>query len=507
MSSKQGDSFEARIALVIANGGFIIKQQPYQVRHQGMTIGDLDVLAEDPNTGARIGVSCKEWFSSTPGSQEFSHFVEMLEHEELKHGIFASATSISETISPRIEYVKNKKGIIIMQLDYDEIRKLEAWAHSKQEWEIEDYFRSRLGLVIQKRTTIADVKRSQTSYQTGKTIEVENLIPINYWNEAPEYIRNRDFSAEESTLKVNPYLVVKYAIDVAAYHPGTGDLLKRNNDEGIIVIDAVHGKILDYGDTISSHVCEFYENAEIQSEIKETNFKVVKNIPRIEEREYVSLLKSTIAEQNEIRAKYYTAKEEERIVIKRPRADEVRILHRSIIYVPIWDVKFKLGTHSYKRLYLAYDGGIIQDEMESCGTCKRHTISICAECGGTSCEKHEKKCQSCTNILCPACAKTCIDCGRAFCSIHKPTQGCVICKFLLCENCSGVDCSVCSNMTCKEHREKCIVCPNVVCSNHVTTKKLAMITKKFCSQSCLNVFDESYKSVSAFGKLRKIIGK
>ena len=121
--SKPGESFESQIALMLHSADFVIKEQPHRIMHKGRQIGDLDVLAQDPSSGEVIGVSCKDWHGQTPGSEQFSHLIEMLEFENLKYGIFASSGSIAHTLPLRAEYVRNAKGINIILLGYDEIKK------------------------------------------------------------------------------------------------------------------------------------------------------------------------------------------------------------------------------------------------------------------------------------------------------------------------------------------------------------------------------------------------
>ena len=180
MSSKQGDSFEVRIAHLLNIAGFHIKELQHRVIYDGQNIGDLDIVAEDPKTHAVIGVSCKEWLSGPPGSEQFSHFIEMLEFENLKYGIFASATSIPETIFARVPFAKDKKGINAILLDHDKILQLEEWAHAKQEWQIEADLRHGFGLETSKSTTLGDMKQVQNTNFRGRIIECDELlIPVN----------------------------------------------------------------------------------------------------------------------------------------------------------------------------------------------------------------------------------------------------------------------------------------------------------------------------------------
>lgn len=137
-----------------------------------------------------------------PGSQEFSHFVEMLEVEGLRHGIFASANDISDAILPRLEFVRNQKGINIMLLAGEKIENLRNLAFSKQDWQVDDMLRTGLGLQVSKRT-LGDTIAAQKMSIGGKTVRCKNLIPVNYWVQAPDYIQDQNFSPEEANLRLS----------------------------------------------------------------------------------------------------------------------------------------------------------------------------------------------------------------------------------------------------------------------------------------------------------------
>gem|GEM_PF-3018908 len=477
--------------------------------YQGKQMGDLDVLAQDPVTNTLIGVSCKDWHGQVPGSEQFSHLVEMLEFEDLKHGIFASSTSIADTLPPRAEHVRDKKGLNIILLDYEEISKLKNLAYSQKNWEIEDYFKSNLGLASTKRPTIGDNIKAQKSMVLGKTVECDKMIPINYYDEPPEYIVNRNIigPTHDAELKLSPYLVINYSLHISVPHPGTGEVLDERSDHGVVIVDALQGNVVAENDPICRHIEKYYTNAEIHYKIQEKGFTVKKLESSINERGIVQHLQDQIAARNEIRTSYLTAKNEKKPIVKRPRPDEVRILGKHIIHVPIWDVRFRIGEKSYRRVYFGYDGSSLYDEMIRCSLCKNSTIAVCTECHSTCCDKHSRTCNACETILCEKSAKICVDCLTSFCSEHEPKTKCGICRAILCGNCNTVSCKGCQTIVCSSHRQKCIECSAYVCTAHAISKKYALVSKNFCSQSCLNMFDENYKSSGMFGKFKKIIKK
>lgn len=506
--SRPGESFEAQIALILHGADFVIKEQPHRIMHKGRQIGDLDVLAQDPSSGKVVGVSCKDWHSQTPGSEQFSHLVEMLEFENLKYGIFASSGSIAQTLPLRVEHVRNTKGINIILLGRDEITKLRNLAYSKQTTDIEDYFRVRLGLITNKKRTVADEIRAQRSAIIGRTIECERLLPINFWNESPRYIvNNHDLSPSDSTLKLEPYLVIDYNLHVQARHPSTGKLLKESDDSSLVIVDATRGTILPENEPIFKHLKKYYTNAEMHMSVQEKGFTIKKTEPFVNQREIVRMVREQIAAQNEIRAHYTTAKNEQRQKIVRPRADDVHMIGPHLIYVPIWDVKFNLGDKMYHRVYFGYDDNVIIDEMLKCQikSCEHNTNSICVVCYSTTCDSHSRPCFMCSKILCESCIHVCIDCRKNFCNEHKPSAICGTCRSILCQSCSSTLCIECKTVVCSNHRENCIHCNGYVCNSHVISKKYALVAKNFCSQLCLNGFDETYRSSGVFDKIKKII--
>lgn len=507
--SKPGESFESQIALMLHSADFVIKEQPHRIMHMGRQIGDLDVLAQDPSSGEVIGVSCKDWRSQTPGSEQFSHLIEMLEFENLKYGIFASSGSIAQTLPLRAEYVRNAKGINIILLGFDEIKKLKSLVYSKQTSDIEDYFRTRLGLAG-RRKTVADEIRAQKSATLGCTVDCERLLPVNFWNEPPRYVtNNRDLLPADSTLRLEPYLVIDYSLHVEARHPHTGKL-RESRDSGTVIVDAVQGTILSKNDPVFRHLVKYYTSAEAHMSVQEKGFAIRKTESFVNQKEITRVVREQIAAQNEVRTYYTTAKNEQRQKITRPRADDVHVIGPYLIHVPIWDVTFTLGDRTYQRVYFGHDDSdVIMDEMSKCTvmSCKYDTSSICTRCHSTACDNHSRPCLMCSEILCEPCAHACIDCRKNFCDDHMPPAVCGTCRSALCQNCSSVLCAECKTAVCSNHREKCVRCGGFACDSHTISKRYALLTKNFCSQLCLNGFDETYRSSGVFGRLRKITEK
>lgn len=479
MSSKPGDSFEARIALLLHSAGLQVKEQPHVVYLNGKNVGDLDVLAIDINTSTLIGVSCKEYLSGAiPGSQHFSHFVQMLEYENIKHGIFASATTVADTFQSLIDYQK-QKGKFLIVLTEDDIKQLESLVYSNQKWEVEDYFRTALGLETKGKTTIGHVLRAQRSVTKGRMIEIDSLIPMNYLNELPSYIENQNILIQEiAELRLDPYLVFQYNLSIDIRHPGTGQVLEDCQDEGTVIVNAVSGKKLEENDPLYEHIEKNFTHAEIQTKLQEDGFTIKKIEPAINVKEFVNIMRREIASENEIEANYTTVRGDYRTVTKRPRPDDVKLLSRPIVvYVPIWNVKFTAGNKSYNRIYFAYDGKVIQDDLQKCNICDNSTEVICDNCYSTTCQVHRINCKICQKITCSECGHNCVVCKTGFCNEHTPEQRCNSCSGIVCENCAVIACTECKVLVCKNdikiiHRLLCKICNRVICSN--------------CGKSCID---------------------
>lgn len=508
MSTKHGESFEKRIALILNSAGFTVSDKPISIKSHGAIIGDLDVVAHDPKTGKHVGVSCKEYFATNPSSENFSHFVEMLENEKMSFGIFASATDISSRVEPRVKDTLHRKGIRIILLKDENVLNLEKLIYEKQYSKVEEYFRKNLFLDEDENTFSTNLSSRNMIY--GKTVKCENLLPINFDNTSmPEYIINGDsFSPTTSTLYLEPYFVMDYGFSIEARNPQTYEVLERKEEQGTYFIDASKGRILDKKEQIYKHL-EKYCTAYVPSEsINEYGFTIQKIEKRIDFNEFIKKIRNDVASRNEIRKDYTNSKGQIQTKIVKPKSDQVQILSKHLVYVPIWDVEFRLGDKVYKRKYFAYDGDSLIDDLILCSLCKKQTHSICTQCYNTSCENHQRACKECAKILCEKCAKICIECEKnAFCVTHSPTTICHICNRMMCQTCSGITCKVCKMTTCRYHRNRCSSCLSQVCIKHQLQKKYTLVTKKFCSNECLQKYDNEYKSSGMFGKFKKILGK
>ncbi len=508
MSTKHGESFEKRIALILNSAGFTVSDKPISIKSQGAIIGDLDIVAYDPKTGKHIGVSCKEHFAGNPSSENFSHFVEMLENEKILFGIFASATDISNRVEPRVKDTLHRKGIRIILLKNENVLNLEKLIYGKQYSKVKEYFRK--NLFLDDNENIFNTNLGSKNMIYGKTVKCENILPINFDNQQmPEYIVNgRDFTPTISTLNLEPYFVMDYGFTIEARNPQTFEVLERKEEQGTYFIDASKGRILDTKEKIYKHLKKYCTNYVPSESINEYGFTIQKIEKRIDFNEFIKKIRNDIASRNEIRKDYINSKGQTQTKIVKPKGDQVQILSKHFIYVPIWDVEFRLGDKTYKRKYFAYDGDALSDDLRLCSLCKKQTHSICTQCYNTSCEDHQRACKECAKILCEKCAKICIECGKnAFCITHTPTTGCHICKTMMCLECSKISCKVCRMTTCRYHRNVCSNCSHIVCIEHQSQKKYTLVTKKFCSDVCFQTYDNEYRSSGMFGKFKKIIGK
>ena len=330
---------------------------------------------------------------------------------------------------------------------------------------------------------------------------------VNYQNEPPSYLTNRNFKPSHSVLVLKPFLVIEYSLHVEAREPRTQILLEERNVADIAVVDASTGERADEGTLIFDQLEKYRHHSESQQKIQETDFSVEQVEPRINISEIIKIIRDDIVSQNEIRTKYTDTNQQSRQIIVRPKPGDIRMPRTDIIYVPIWTVTFQLGNKSYNRTYFAYDDTTITDDMEHCTLCKNHTTAICTECYSTICKTHMNECSKCDAILCESNANICIECNSAFCSKHKPEHACIVCTLILCEKCDKTTCSECKHSVCSKHSKSCVECSNIICETHVISKSFALVPKKFCSNECVKHYEEDYKSVGKFGKFKKILGR
>lgn len=107
LSIKAGESFERAIAYIMAAAGFVIREQPHSVKVAGEIVGDLDILAFDPKSDAVIAVSCKEWKDQPPHTKDFNHMKELMDIEEIKHGVIAW-TNVPAGVYPLIQFAEKR---------------------------------------------------------------------------------------------------------------------------------------------------------------------------------------------------------------------------------------------------------------------------------------------------------------------------------------------------------------------------------------------------------------
>ena len=499
MSGSRGESFERAIAYLLVFAGFEIVEQPFWVCIEGKRVGDLDILLRDPETGVYIGCSCKDWPSSeyVPGSSEFNHFVKMLEAVNLTYGIFASRTGVSEAVET-LAKLESRKGKQILLIDSTVYEKFNEWLKQKRRWQIEDYIREELKLV---RKLEAGPQLNKTIFLGGKTITVENALPLFLHHSPPRYIENPYFMPVEAVLEYRPFLVVKYHLYSSLRVPRTNELINEVTDTGVEVIDGHSGKILDEESIFYQELNTSFAVAGGYV-VEEKGFHVKIIEPKIDRRAYLHKVKCDVARTYCEEIKYEDEEGQQHIYTHSPDPEDVTILYGDFVYLPIWHVKFTLGSHIYHRVYTGFGGRLIRDDMAKCLLCNSSTIAVCTSCGSTVCKKHKVACSICQTILCNNCSYQCVKCRTVFCNQHKIGEHCKDCGAFLCSECT-TRCSVCNIPICPDHVTRCDICSKPICSGHVIQAKYLLRAKKFCSIKCEKDFDDAYRKTGRLGRFKK----
>jgi hypothetical protein len=495
--SRPGESFERAIAYLLAFAGFEIVEQPHWVYIDGEKVGDLDILLKDPKTGVYIGCSCKEWSNIIPGSSEFNHFVKMLEVENLNYGIFASRSGVSEAVKILAKH-ERYKGKQILLIDSTIYEKFDNWLKQKRVSQIEDYIRKELKLV---KELEGEPKLSKATILEERIITIENALPLQVYHSPPRYIENPYFTSTEARLEYRPFLVIKYHLYSALRTPRTKELINEINKTGVEVIDGCSG-------TVMGKEVIFYQElntnfAEARKYIvKEEGFHVEIAEPKIDLEAYMRKVKCDVASAHYEEIEYENREGEPIYYSHSPNPEDVTILFCDFVYLPIWHVKFTLGSHIYYRIYSGFTGHTIKDDMATCSLCDSSTIAVCMSCGSTVCKNHKAACSICQTILCKNCSYICIKCNTVFCNQHKIGEYCKSCKAFLCSECI-IRCSVCNSPICPNHIIRCDRCGKPVCNEDVIQTKYLLRTKKFCSIQCEKEFNEEFQKVGRLGKFKK----
>ena len=190
--------------------------------------------------------------------------------------------------------------------------------------------------------------------------------------------KNRIIMLMIANIRLEPFLVVKCDLHFDPIrHPRTNEILAEPMYvEGTKIIDLGKGKILDEDDPISEHLGRYYQNAVSNTPITEKGF-TIKKIETIDNgKVLVNRIKNQVASENVRRVDYLDGKQERVEKVQAAKSDKVHtLIHK--VYLPIWEVIFKLGGNVYKRTYFAYDGDSIYDEMKNCKICKKQTSYVC----------------------------------------------------------------------------------------------------------------------------------
>jgi hypothetical protein len=505
LSVKVGESFERAIAYIMAAAGFVIKEQPHDVKVAGEKVGDLDVLAYDPKSDSTIAVSCKEWKDQPPHTKDFNHMKELMDIENIKFGIVAW-TNVPAGVYPLIQ-IAEKKGYRFTVLDLNRYEELHNHMLAGERDRIEEFFRSGLGLAATKTPTLGQEVSIRRVPTQKRILHCQNLLPLHYGLDPPSYIRNAYFRASEARLEVTPYLLTIFHAHKEARVPGTGELLDSINMEIGAICNAVTGRQLKQEDQISSVVKEHYGEALKDGVISEDNFTAEIHESKINRQEMTYKLRVDAAKSIEPLEVSWTThrgeEEEEHTRTIELGPNDLRELQSAIVNVPIWNVSYRLMSYTYIREYFATTGETIRDDLAFCLTCKNQTTAVCTSCGIASCAEHIRACKTCTQLFCYDDSLRCVNCGSVFCKSDAKGIPCITCGGFVCSD-DDVRCITCNSTICNDHKIACIQCGKTVCEKHEIAARYVAVKKKFCSENCHLEFDLEYKKEGVFGKLGKV---
>jgi len=486
----------------MAAAGFVIKEQPHDVKVAGETVGDFDILAFDPKSDTTIAVSCKEWKDQPPHTKDFNHMQSLMNIEGIKHGLVAW-TNVPAGVYALIQ-VAEKAGYRFAVLDLNRYQELHNLMISGQRDRIEEFFRTALGLPTTRTPTVGQELSVRKAPAQKRTLHCHNLLPLHYGLDPPSYIRNAYFRPSEAHLRVIPYLHVIFHAHKEARVPGTGELLDSVNMEIAAICNGITGKSVGEGDEVVPLLRDHYGEALKDGVIEEDGFTAEIYEPKINKQEMTYKLRVDAARSIEPLEVTWTTRRgsrTHRTVEVTP--NDLRELHSAIINVPIWNVSYHLGVYDYMREYFATTGIPMKDDMARCLQCKQPTVAVCMKCGVTACSEHVRECRTCGQLFCYGDSLNCANCKSVFCKSDAKGQFCVTCGSFVCSN-DDVRCTTCNSTTCGEHTIRCVECAKPVCEEHPIQVRYVGIKKRFCSEDCQSQYDAEYKQKGLLGKLGKV---
>jgi len=270
LTIRSGESFERVIAYIMKEAGFVIREQPHDVRVGGETVGDFDILAIDPKSEITVAVSCKEWKDQQPHSKEFNHLKELMDIENITHGVVAW-THIPTSVYPLMKIAEDK-GYRFVVLDLNRYEELHNHMLAGEKERIEEFFRSGLGLVPAKTPTLGqEIALRRIPTHPSRTLHCRNLLPMEYRLDPPSYLKNAYFKPHEARLLVVPYLHVILDIHREKRIPGTGELAGSLDAEVTSIYHGVSGKLIRQEDPVFQVIREHFTEAKSE-EIIEDDF-------------------------------------------------------------------------------------------------------------------------------------------------------------------------------------------------------------------------------------------
>jgi len=504
MSSRPGESFERAIAYILTSAGFVVREQPHFVRVSGETVGDFDVLSFDPKSNITVAVTCKEWRDQAPQAKDFNHFLSLMDLENIRHGIVAW-TNVPSSVFSLVQNAE-KRGYRFSVIDSERYDELHNFMLNGQNDKIEDYLRRSLGLAATSVPSVGQQILLRKAPAQRRTTRCTNLLPLHHQADPPSYLINPYFRPTETKLKVKSYLFAIFHCHKEARVPGTGELLDEIDQDIEMLCDAVTGKYPPLDDHVHQVVRNHWTEAYPEHAIEEEDFLVAVEEPKIN-RDGI-LHKMRIDATRSLQPLHVTwvdaqEREHERQIEVSP--SDLRETYTGFISVPIWHVKYDIGSHSYMREFYATDGTSVRDDFRVCRRCNHEpAVAVCTKCDSTIGSQHMVKCKSCDQLFCDVDSLVCAKCSAIYCKDHAAGAFCVTCGAFLDSPCK-VHCTNCGGAVCPRHIVVCVKCGRAVCPSHMIEHRYMLMKRQFCSESCYNAYDLEFRQKGTLHKVGHVI--
>jgi len=371
-----GVRLEETAAKIFEKMGYRVELRKRLATRSGAT-AEIDILITRGNR--RRAVECKNYdVTRAVGVSELRIFKDKLNDTGLSSGIFI----INSVFTEDAEKLAESAGIELW--DGEELR--------------EKFFLYAIGRLKNPSLLNDPILPKMQNFIDISTLPIKNPQAVNLYS---------------AVLFYQPYVKVKYRL--FAQRKDTTGKLHKISDEGVCIVDALDGDIINKGKGMMEKFGVFFQEREKRLESKKDNivaedlintkpirepvyqssdYQVSIAEPEVSEEDAVKISKNYVIAKNtttveyDIKVKGEIETRELKIV---PKQSEINIRSVELVYVPIWDLEYESGERNFIRRFVASSGRPIEDSFTKCEKCtliKRQPIAVCEICGTLVCEKH-----------------------------------------------------------------------------------------------------------------------